>query len=421
MVGSQMNSNFQLRLHKAEVRFDRPIVADIETTVARQIKPALFGSRKNIAIAVGSRGIANIARIVKQTVRSLHDFGLSPFIIPAMGSHGGATAEGQAQVLASYGVTEREIGCPVRSSMEVLSLPSEGLPHALYMDRSAFEADGIVLINRIKPHTDFHGPYESGLVKMSVIGLGKELQAVAIHDFGVHGLRDLVPKAAARILDLGKIVAGIAIVENAYDETAQIELVPANQILAREPALLEDARKNMPRFPVHEIDVLIVDELGKNISGSGMDTNIIGRIYIPGEPEPSTPRIRSIIVDDVTSESHGNATGLGLADVITRRFYSKIDFPVTYRNIITSSFLERGKTPVIAETAREAFQIAMRSCGKIAPDTERVVRIRNTLQLSEIYVSSAIARHAGECPLDIDVSENATELFTAKGDLVPFQ
>jgi hypothetical protein len=409
-----------MRLHKAEVRFERPRITDIESTVARQLKPALFGSRKNIAIAVGSRGIANIPGIVKQTVRSLRDFGLNPFIIPAMGSHGGATAEGQTEVLASYRVTESEMSCPVRSSMEVVALPSEGLPHALYMDRHAFEADGILLINRIKPHTDFHGPYESGLVKMSVIGLGKERQAVAMHDFGVHGLRDLVPKAAARILDLGKIVAGIAVVENAYDETAQIELVPANQILAREPALLEDARKNMPRLPVHDIDVLIVDELGKNISGSGMDTNIIGRIYIPGEPEPSTPRIRSIMVDDITRESHGNATGLGLADVITRRFYDKIDFPVTYRNIITSSFLERGKTPIIAEAARDAFQIALRSCGKIEPGAERVLRIRNTLQLSEIYVSPAIASHLGECPLDISVSGNANALFTAAGDLSPW-
>ncbi len=409
-----------MRLHKAVVRFERPLVTDTETTIARQIKPALFGSRKNIAVAVGSRGIANIARIVKQTVRSMRDFGLQPFIIPAMGSHGGATAEGQAQVLASYGITEREMGCPIRSSMEVVSLPSEGLPHALYMDRLAFEADGIVLINRIKPHTDFHGAYESGLVKMSVIGLGKERQAVAMHDFGVHGLRDLVPRAAARILDLGKIVAGIAIIENAYDETAQIELVPANQMLAREPSLLEQARQNMPRLPVDEIDVLIVDELGKNISGSGMDTNVIGRIYIRGEPEPTTPRIRSIVVDDVTSESHGNATGLGLADVVTRRFYNKIDFPVTYKNIITSSFLERGKTPLIAETAREAFQIALRSCGKLDTDSARVVRIRNTLHLSEIYVSAAIARHISECPLDMAVSGNATDLFTSAGDLAPF-
>jgi hypothetical protein len=408
-----------MHLYKAEVRFDRPRVADIEATVARQIKRSQFGSRKNIAIAVGSRGIANIACIVKRTVRLLHEFGLNPFLIPAMGSHGGATPEGQAQVLASYGITEHAMGCPVRSSMEVVTLPSDGLPHALYMDRHAFEADGILLVNRIKPHTDFHGRYESGLVKMSVIGLGKERQAVAMHHFGVRGLRDLVPQAAARILDSGKIVGGFGIVENAYDETAQIEFVPANQILAREPALLDDARKNMPRLPVDESDVLIVDELGKNISGSGMDTNIIGRIYIPGEPNPSTPRIRSIIVDDLTGESHGNATGLGLADVITRRFYNKIDFEVTYRNIITSSFLERGKTPVVAETARDAYNIALRSCGRIPPDTERVIRIRNTLHLSELYVSSAIAAQLSQSP-EISVSDKASETFTSAGELAGF-
>lgn len=399
-----------MRLHKAEIAFNRPQVTDIESTIESQFRRSLFGSRRNIAIAVGSRGIANIARIVKQTVRSLQEFGLAPFIIPAMGSHGGATAEGQAQVLASYRITEHEMGCPIRSSMEVVQLPSENLPHALYMDRHAFEAEGILLINRIKPHTDFHGAYESGLVKMSVIGLGKERQAIALHDFGVHGLRDLVPKAAARLLDLRKIIAGLAIVENAYDETARLELIPAHEILAREPALLDEARQNMPRLPVDNIHVLIVDELGKNISGSGMDTNIIGRIRIPGEPEPLTPRIHAIVVDDLTAESHGNATGLGLADVVTRRFHDKIDFAATYRNIITSSFLERGKIPVVAENARKACEIALRSCGKIEPGAERIIRIRNTLQLSHLYVSTAIAEQLGAAS-NVLISPGTSELF----------
>src|SRR5688572_7633949 len=182
-----------MELHKAEVRFERPVVEHVEATLTQQFKRSLFGSLKSIALAVGSRGINNLAGIVRQTATSLKQFGLSPFIVPAMGSHGGATAEGQAQVLASYGITEQSAGCPIRSSMEVVQIPSEGLPHDLFMDRHAFEADGIILINRIKPHTDFRGVYESGLVKMSVIGLGKERQAVAIHDFGVHGLRNLLP------------------------------------------------------------------------------------------------------------------------------------------------------------------------------------------------------------------------------------
>lgn len=408
-----------MRLQKAELRFERPVVEYIEPAVAKQFKRNLFGTRKSIAVAVGSRGIANLARIVKQTVATLKDFGLAPFIVPAMGSHGGATAEGQKQVLESYGVTESAAGCPIRSSMEVVQLPSEGLPHPLFMDRHAFEADGIILINRIKPHTDFHGLYESGLVKMAVIGLGKERQAVAMHDYGVPGLRNLVPKAAARILDLGKVIAGIAIVENAYDETAVIELIPAHQILAREPALLEQARKNMPRLPVHELDVLIVDELGKNVSGSGMDTNIIGRIRISGEADPPTPRIRSILVNDITEESHGNATGLGLADVITRRFYNKIDFPVTYRNIITSAFLERGKCPVVAENAREGFAMALRACGVIAPGNERVIRIRNTLQISEIYISPRLAADLNT-RREVVISPETMDTFTGSGELTPF-
>jgi hypothetical protein len=404
-----------MRLHRAEVRFARPVLENIESAVGREFKRNLFGGRKTIAIAAGSRGIANIARIVRQAVRSLQELGLEPFIVPAMGSHGGATAEGQAAVLASYGITEGKMGCAVRSSMEVDEIPADGLEHPLYMDRQARNADGILLINRIKPHTDFHGAYESGLVKMSVIGLGKERQAVAMHDFGVHGLRDLVPKAGARLLDLGKIVAGLAVIENAYDETAHIELVPANQILAREPALLEIARENLPRLPVDQVDLLLVDEIGKNISGSGMDTNMIGRIYIPGEPEPAAPRVRSIVVTDLTPESHGNATGIGLADVITRRLFDKIDFAVTNRNVITSSFLERGKIPLVAANAREACAIALRSCGRIPPGQERIVRIRNTLHLSEVFVSPAIAaRMQGASQATVD--SEAVEMFDDAGE-----
>jgi hypothetical protein len=406
-------------LYKAEVKFDRPVVTDLEGTLQRQLNRNFFGAGKSIAIAVGSRGVANLATIVRQTVRSLRQFGISPFVIPAMGSHGGATAEGQSELLASYNITESEIGCPVRSSMDVVELDSQGLPHPLYMDRNAFEADGVLLINRIKVHTDFHGSYESGLAKMSVIGLGKERQALVMHSFGVGGLRDLMPKAAARVLDSGKIIGGIAIVENAYDETAIIEVIPANQILPREPALLEEARKNMPRLPVDEIDVLIVDELGKNISGAGMDTNIIGRIRIPGEAEPTSPRIGAIFVNDLTAESHGNAAGLGLADVISRRFHRKIDFSVTYRNIITSSFLERGKMPVVAETAREAFAIALRACGSLAANSERIIRIRNTLHLHDICVSRSVASALQGCA-HVRISKEARECFDAAGELSAF-
>lgn len=303
-----------------------------------------------------------------------------------MGSHGGASAEGQTAVLESYGVTVEAMGCPIRSSMDVAQI--EGT--SLYMDQHAWNSDGVVVINRIKPHTDFRGAIESGVAKMIVIGLGKEKQAHAFHSFGVHGLRDLVPKAAIEIIATGKILLGLGIVENAYDETSIIEAIPPNQILTRESELLDAAKRNMPRLPVEYLDVLIVDRLGKNISGTGMDTNVIGRIRIAGEPELTTPRIKSIVVTDLSEESHGNATGIGLADVVTRQLFDKINFKTTYTNIITSGFLERGKLPVVAETEKDALAIALRGAGCRESTTARVIRIKDTLHLSEILVSDAV-------------------------------
>lgn len=408
-------------MRKARVRFSRSTLENIEETVRAGLiaQRDLFAGRRSIAIAAGSRGIANIQRIIKAAVEAVRELGAEPFVFPAMGSHGGATADGQVQLLASYGIEEKEIGCPVRSSMEVIELDATGLRHGLFMDRIASGADGILLVNRIKPHTDFHARFESGLAKMAVIGLGKERQALEMHHFGTYGLRELLPKAAARILAGGKIVAGIGIIENAYDETARVEVIPGSRILEEEPELLEEARANMPRLPIDEIDILIVDELGKNVSGTGMDTNIIGRIRIPSEPEPPTPRIKTIIVDDLTAESHGNATGMGLADVVTQKFFEKIDFKVTYRNIVTSSFLERGKLPVVADTAAHAFSTALRSCGVIEPGRERVVRIRNTLELGEIYLSEFLAGELSGRD-DLGIGAEHVNLLASDGGLQPF-
>jgi hypothetical protein len=388
-----------MKLHRVRQHFPRPRIppAEIPSTVHQQLARAISGlptaipPGAKIAIAAGSRGIANIDRITKSVVEYLVSLGAKPFIFPAMGSHGGATAEGQVAVLETYGITAQAMGCPIRSSMEVVELPGpSSFHHPLYMDRHAWESDGVILINRIKPHTDFHGPFESGLVKMSVIGLGKEKQASFLHSFGVYGLRDMIPAAARHIFQTGKILLGLALVENAYDETAVIEAIPADEIFTREPGLLALARENMPRLPVDELDVLIVDQLGKNISGAGIDTNIIGRIRIPGEPEPSAPRIKSIVVSDLTPETHGNSCGMGLADVVTRRFADKIDFKTTNTNIITSGFLERGKLPVVADTDRHAFEIALRAAGCRDLATARVIRIQDTLLLSDLLVSPAV-------------------------------
>ena len=410
-----------MKLHRVIQQFERPRVEDIQRTVESQLAGCgvKISRGASIAVAAGSRGIANLAQITKSVVQFVQRAGANPFIIPAMGSHGGATAEGQAGVLASYGITEQSMGCAVRSSMEVVPLDATGLETKLFMDRFAWESDGVILINRIKLHTDFHGRFESGLVKMCVIGLGKEKQAREMHLFGVHGLRDLVPKAAERVLATGKILLGVAIVENACEETAVIEALPAANILQREPELLEMASKNMARLPVDELDVLIIDQLGKNISGSGIDTNIIGRIRIDGETEPDSPHIRSIVVTDLTPETHGNACGLGLADVITQRLRDKIDFDVTYTNIITSGFLERGKMPVVGATDREALEIALRGAGCRDPESARIIRVRDTLHLSELLVSSAVLEELRGRPA-LEVHSPPIPLFDPNGEMRPF-
>ena len=370
----------------------------------------------HIAIAIGSRGIANIARIVKHVVTWVSRQGGEPFIVPAMGSHGGATAEGQRRVLESYGVTEAYTGAPIRSSMNVVELPHGDLETPVYMDEHASRADGTIVVNRIKPHTSFHGRYESGLMKMIAIGLGKYAQAAAIHQFGVEGLRDLMPRIAGRILQHGNILLGVAILENAYDETLEIRAVPAAAIEAEEPALLDLARANMPHLPVDALDLLIVDEIGKDISGLGLDTNVIGRLKIRGQPEPARPSIKVIIIRDLSEGSHGNATGMGLADLATRRLFEKIDFQAVCENVLTSTFLDRGKVPLIAATDFEALEFAFRALGAIDRTEARIVRIKNTLRLDLLHVSPAVLREI-EGRSDIEVVGPVPKPFDEQGQL----
>jgi hypothetical protein len=407
-----------LHLNKIRQSFPRERVSEIEATVTNRLETLRLPIKPgaSIALAAGSRGIENIARIIKATAEFLRRAGAKPFIVPAMGSHGGATAEGQCKVLASYGITEEAMGCPVRATMDVAELPSDGLETKLFMDRFAWESDGVILVNRIKPHTDFHGSHESGLCKMLVIGLGKERQAFEMHGYGVHGLRDLVPEAAKRLLATGKILGGIAIIENAYEETARLEVIAAPQIWDREVELLNLAKQLMPRLPIEDIDVLVVDRLGKNISGTGMDTNIIGRIHIRGEPEPASPRIKMIVVTDLTDESHGNATGIGFADVVTQRLQRKVDFKVTYKNVMTAGFPDRAKLPLAAESDREALEVALRAAGCRDPAQARVIRIADTLHLEEMLVSNAVLEELRNRK-EIQVLAQNVELFDHSGQL----
>ncbi len=404
-----------MQLTKIKQKFPRKRIPGnrLEEYVRQQIRDSglTFPGGSQIAIAVGSRGIANIARIVKATVDSVKDMGGNPFLVPAMGSHGGATAEGQREVLESYGMTEAYVGAPIESSMEVVELPQDALKNRVFMDKYASEADGTILINRVKVHTDYHSPFESGLMKMCVIGLGKHKGALEIHQHGTRGLKELIPPTARQILKHGNILLGIGVAENAYDETAIIKAMLPSQIEKEEQYMLEWVRANMPSLPVQQLDVLIIDEFGKDISGTGLDPNIIGRTKIRTEMEPSSPNITSIMLLDLTEKSHGNAVGMGLADIITRRVFEKIDFKVTYENVITSSFLDRGFVPIVVDDERIGLDYALRSCGLADLADPKIIRIKNTLALDQIWGSRKVLEEIQELD-SIDVTDEVRELFS---------
>ncbi|MEK8132079.1 lactate racemase domain-containing protein [Paenibacillus filicis] len=377
-------------------RFEGPALTDIEGEVSAQLDRAGIALAvwpgMRIALTAGSRGIANIALILKATADKLKSLGAEPFIIPAMGSHGGATAEGQVKVLASLGVTEAYCEVPILSSMEVVQIgeTERGIP--VYIDRHASEGDGIIVIGRVKVHTDFKSPIgiESGIMKMAAIGLGKHKQALALHDYGIRGIRDYMPEVSRVVFAKANILCGIGIVENAYEQTAKIEAVPTPQIEERERELLKLSASLMPKLPVQQLDVLHVDRIGKSYSGTGMDTNIIGRMRILGEQEPKTPAIRYIVAGDLSEETQGNALGIGLADLTTKRLFDKIDFHKTNENVITSTFLHRAMIPIVVASDLEAMKTALRCSWGVVPEQARVIRIANTLHIEHMYVSEAL-------------------------------
>ncbi len=373
-------------------RFPRQRVEDIPGVVRRELErilpPDIAGKR--IAVAAGSRGIRNIALVIQTVVCHLQARGAAPFLIPAMGSHGGATAEGQVEVLRSLGVTEEYCGAPVRSSMEVVPIGATDRGVPAYLDRHAADADGVLLVNRIKTHTDFKGEIESGLMKMSAIGLGKQTQALVLHRDGVRGIRDVMKEVAGVTLASGRILGGVGIVENAYDETAHIEAIAPADIPAREAELLRWSKTMMPQLPVEDIDLLVIDEMGKNFSGTGIDTNIIGRMRIPGEPDPPSPRVKYLFVRALSEASHGNAAGIGLVDLITRRLFDQIDLEATKQNVATSTFLARAAIPIVLDNDQEAIREALRACWGVRPEDARIVHIPNTLDLENVRVSQPL-------------------------------
>jgi hypothetical protein len=378
------------RMATVRQKFQAERLTDIAGAIAREFQRPEIRTRVKagqvIALGCSSRGIANIAEIAKAVVHELKARGAQPFIFPCMGSHGAGTAEGQKKVLESYGISESATGVPIRATMEtaVVGQLSDGTP--VHMDRFASEADAVVVINRIKPHTSFRGPTESGLTKMLSIGIGKIIGATTYHTHGMDRFPELLPQVRDVNLAARNVLFGIGIVENAYDETAWVEAVSADRLARREPELQAMAKRMMPQLSFDEIDVLIIDEMGKNISGAGFDPNITGRNRRAVAWAPK-PLVKKIVVLGLTRETMGNATGVGSADVITMRLYRELDLPSTYANIITSCNLDGAGIPMIMNTDREAIQLAVKTVVRVKPQDCRIVRIRNTLQLGQLQVS----------------------------------
>ena len=348
--------------------------------ISRTVKPGM-----EIAITAGSRGVANVDVITKAIVDFCKEKGAKPFIVPAMGSHGGATPEGQLEVLAGFNITEETMGCPIRSSMETVLLGYSKYGKPVYQDKNAHEADGIILSCRIKPHNAFRGKYESGVLKMLVVGLGKQKGAESVHSDGMDNMARNIPANGRVALENSKILFAIPCVENAYDETALIEAIPTDQIFDREPELLKIAASNMPSILVGEADVLVVNEMGKNYSGTGVDPNIAGTFSTPYAS--GGLKVQRTCFLNLTEESHGNGLGCGLASAITRKIFDDIDAEQMYPNCITSTVLASARIPCVVSTDREAIQICIKTCNKIDRDHVRIVRISNTLHIGEIMLS----------------------------------
>ncbi len=409
-----------LPMYLVRQRWDQPDIGDLAGAVERD--PAFVAALERIragdeiAITAGSRGIASMPEVLRAIIAAVRARGGRPFIFPAMGSHGGGIAEGQREMLAGMGISDETMGVPIRSSMEVVQLgeTAEGVP--VYLDAHAAQADGIIMVNRIKKHTNYDGPIESGLAKMAVIGMGKHAEAEAVHKFGNYGLREYIPRVAEVLLGRAKVLVGLAILENAWGGVAEIVGLAPGEILVREPDLLLRAKALSAKIPFQELDIALVECMGKDISGTGMDCYVIGRRRIIGEPEwPEAPQISTLVVADLTEPSHGNGVGVGLADMTTRRLADKIDWGVTRANIMTSGNLERGKLPLVFETEKEALEAAAFRERTTPLDALRLACIRDTLHLRHLLVSAALAEEARARP-DLEIVDGPTPIpFDADG------
>lgn len=410
------------RMMKIKQKYDSRKIDDIAGWINRQMDQNLSRpdqyQGKRLCLTAGSRGIPHLDLIIKTVVQKLKAWGAKPFVIPAMGSHGGATAEGQRELIAGYNITEESVGAPVFSSMEVVEIGSlpDGTP--IYCDKYAFESDGIVVLNKVKPHTDFRGKYESGLAKMLAIGLAKHKGASLFHMKGFASFPDRIPQVCEVFLKKAPVAFGVGIVQNAYDDISEIEVMEKELILEKDAELLEIAKSKIAKFKFPSIDVLIIDEIGKNVSGNGHDPNITARSNSPGFE--NMMQIQKMFIRGLTQETHHNGCGLAMADVTTRRCLGSVDFETTWVNVVTSTRLNGGVIPMYMENDYEAIRLAIRTCTGVdfSFDKVKVVRIKDTLHMEEIEVSESYYDELAQHP-EVEILSQPYEMeFDDEGFLL---
>lgn len=406
------------KVMKVRQRFSRPVITDIAGEIRNKLLTSQVLKRvqpgQRIAVTVGSRGIVNMPLIVKTIVELIKESDAVPFLVPAMGSHGGATSDGQRDLLISRGFTEEYIKAPISSNITPvqIGMSKNGLP--VYFDINAYQADWTIVVNRVKPHTSFHGKVESGIQKMIAIGLGKQKGADFCHNQGFEAMAENIPAIAEVALKKANILCGIAILENPYHETAQIEVLPSDTIVKREPMLLGEAKKLCPQLYIKSFDVMIVDEIGKNISGTGFDTNILGRFF--PEKIAGIPIFKRMAILDIAKESHGGANGLGLADYTTERAFRTFSFEQTYANSLTTTVTDTAKIPIVLKNDKQAIQACIKCSHRVDTENITIVRIKNTLSLEEIEVSENLSSYVMEHPQLEVLSEPYTWGFNEDGN-----
>ncbi len=410
------------KLYLAKQTFPRPRVEDIKSTVYQELEKLGIKKRlpkgAKVAITAGSRGINRIVEMTRLTVQYLKENGFEPRLIAAMGSHGGGTAEGQQEILTSLGLTPEAVGAPVLTGAETVEVGKTPQGLIAYINRHVLDVQGVIVLNRIKVHTALVGDMQSGLTKMCVVGLGGPSGAQQFHSLGIRELPACLREIGTILIEKTPILGGLAIIENGFEETAHIIGVEARKFIEEEPKLLAMANQLMPLLPADKLDILVIEEMGKDYSGTCIDTNVVGRFRVKGEPEPETPFIKRIVLLDISEGSHGNANGIGLADLVTDKLVGKIDLKAMYLNVLTTGFVQRCFIPLHFPSEKETIEMAIASLGRIAPEDLRLMIISTTLHLDKVYVSEALVAELKAKP-GVQVADEAVALeFDADRNMV---